>query len=235
MNKYTHEEKQKALEIRAFEPIMQQLGINADKVDFSQERPDIRINYNGKKIGIEVIECYPKSFNKDRFSIENLYYEIEYFLMQKRIFGYYQIRFADGIFKVNKIKTIKNNIFTEVEGLINGTITIEHCKYIAEINKSQYYFGKNTVIRPLENMMNMIGVPSLSDIEECINKKNKLYDTYDKTLEEIWLLIYIPTNMNYYSSNGIPFISKIETKFRRIYVSDYYYRGRLIYEQNKKL
>lgn len=235
MNSYTHKEKQKAFEIRAFESIRQQLGINADKVDYSQESPDIRIKYNGKQIGIEIIDCYPKSFNKNKFIIEKLYDDIECYLQQKRIFGYYQIRFADGIFKVNKIKTIKNNIFTEVEGLINGTITIEHCKYIAEINKSQYYFEKNTVIRPLENMMNMIRVPSLSDIEECINKKNKLYDTYDKTLEEIWLLIYIPTNINYYSSNRIPFISKIETKFRRIYVSDYYYRGRLIYEQNEKL
>ena len=62
--KSTRIDRQKAIEIRAFIPIAELLNIPFQEVDFTQESPDIRFDYNGLKIGVEVTECHPKSFNK---------------------------------------------------------------------------------------------------------------------------------------------------------------------------
>ena len=80
-------------------------------------------------------------------------------------------------------------------------------------------------------MMNLVKTPQTSDIINCVKKKNNIFDKYDKTLDEIWLLIHIPTDINCYSTKGIGKID-IATKFRRIYIPDDMFHARLFYQKD---
>jgi hypothetical protein len=230
---WTHIERQKAFELYAFTPIMNTLGIPPENVDNSKECPDIRFEYNGKQIGIEVIDCYPKSFNgRRKFAIDGLYNQIKDYLESKSIYGHYAVCLKDSVCEVSRISTIKRTLFEEVEGLIKGILYREQCKYVDEVRGLQWSAHNNrTIICPFERMMHPVMTPPISDIITCVKKKNALYHTYIKDLDEVWLLIYIPTNENYYSVKGIPRLSDSETNFRRIYVTDYMFNSKLIYER----
>ena len=119
----------------------------------------------------------------------------------------------------------------EVVGLISGTYSLEQCEYISHISSLIGKQSKETLVQIAVEGTYMIKTPPVDDILNCIKKKNALYSTYDETLDEIWLLIYIPTNENHYSTKGISTLEGIETEFKRIYISDWRLRGRLIYEQ----
>lgn len=230
--KPTHIDRQKAIETRAFIPIAELLNIPFQEIDFTQESPDIRFDYNGLKIGVEIIECHPKSFNKKtKFAIDKLYKELEFELNKKGFYGSFHICLTDNVHSAKSIKAIKTQVFNETIGLINCTLKREDCKFVDEICKSSINTNNDTFIHPYEKFMHIIGNPYISDINDCISKKNELWSTYDKSLDEIWLLIYVPTNENYYSSYGISTLSGINTNYKRIYISDYLLRGRLIFEQ----
>ena len=231
--KRTHIGRQKAFELYAFTPILNSLKIPFENVDNSKECPDIRFEYNGKQIGIEVIDCYPKTFNRrSKFAIDGLYNQIGDYLESKSIYGQYAVCLKDCVCETSKINAIRNVIFGEVEGLIRGTLPREQCEYIDEVSGSQWSVHCNyTIICPFERMLHPIVTPPISDINACVEKKNTLYHTYNKDLDEVWLLIYIPTNENYYSAKGIPRLSDLETNFRRIYVTDYLFNSNLIYEE----
>lgn len=221
--------RQKAFEMVAFLPIMQSLDVS--EVDMSGEAPDIRFEYKGTKVGVEVIDCYPKEFDqKKEGAIKKLRSYLEEELHSKGIYGLHSVRLKEDIYKVGKISSVKGSVVEEAVGLIERAITTEDCKYVHSVGSLVNSHYNETHIQLTVNGMYQVKTPSMNDILACIEKKNLLYPTYDEALDEIWLLVYIPTNENHYSTRGIKPLTDVKTKFKRIYVSDWIHNYRLIYE-----
>lgn len=231
--KNLHIDKQKAYEKYAFNLILKELNIDVSNVSFEEEAPDIRFYYINKYIGLEVVDCYPQNSDiKTITGIEKLYEEIENVLTKKGFIGEYQLCFKDSIYKA-KIKSIKNTIISDIEDILQGK-ELSSMSYVDSFNRCKIQIYTDRVkIHPHEPMR-MLNKPSQKDLEECISKKNKLLTSYKKknpNIDEFWLLIYIPTNIIHYSTNGIAPLEYVETDYKRIYVSDSLINGRLIYKQ----
>lgn len=227
--KSEHILRQKAYEMVAFMPIMQSLGLS--EVDITGEAPDVRFEYNGLKIGLEVIDCYPEKFDKEKEgAIKKLCSYLKGELHSKGIYGLHSVCLKETIYDVRRISNTKEAIVEETIGLIERTITTEDCKYVHSVGSLVNSHSNETHIQLTVNGMYQVKTPSMNDILACIEKKNLLYPTYDEALDEIWLLVYIPTDENHYSTRGIMPLTDVKTKFKRIYVSDWIHNYRLIYE-----
>ena len=135
------------------------------------------------------------------------------------------------------LKGIPNIISPELLKILaemghGDTIVIGDGNFPAASNAKRlvYTQSKEIFVQVSIEGMYLVKTPPIEDILSCIIKKNALYTTYDSTLDEIWLLIYLPTNENQYSIKGVPKLSKVETHFKRIYISDWQQNGKLIYE-----
>lgn len=228
-----HKDRQKAFEIHAFNPILNILGIDISCVNLHGESPDIRFDYSNKHIGLEVVDCYPKNFDIiTEKSINKLYHDIEKTLSAKGLTGDYRLCFKETIYSAT-IKSIKKTLILEVEEIIKGG-NIPATSYIESLDKCRMtLYTDRLKIHPCEQYMRMIQTPPLEDILRCVNEKNRLLTKYKElnpNIDEFWLLIYIPTNINYYSTKGIAPLENITTGYKRIYVSDWLLNGRLIYE-----
>lgn len=222
--------RQKAYEMVAFMPIMQSLGLS--EVDITGEAPDVRFEYNGLKIGLEVIDCYPEKFDKEKEgAIKKLCSYLKGELHSKGIYGLHSVCLKETIYDVRRISNTKEAILEEMIGLIERAITTEDCKYVHSVGSLVNSHSNETHIQLTVNGMYQVKTPSMNDILACIEKKNLLYPTYDEALDEIWLLVYIPTNENQYSTRGIKPLTDVKTKFKRIYISDWIHNYRLIYER----
>lgn len=225
-----HIQRQKAYEMVAFMPIMQSLDVS--EVDMSGEAPDIRFEYKGTKVGVEVIDCYPKEFDqKKEGAIKKLRSYLEEELHSKGIYGLHSVCLKGEIYSVGKISSIKGIIVEEVVGLIDKVFTGEHCKYVHSVGSLVSGHSNETLVQLTISGMFEVKTPPIEDVLSCIEKKNALYPTYDEALDEIWLLIYMPTNENYYSTKGVKNLTSVKTEFKRIYISDWMHNHRLIYEQ----
>lgn len=222
--------RQKAFEMVAFLPIMQSLDVS--EVDMSGEAPDIRFEYKGAKVGVEVIDCYPKEFDKKKEgAIKKLRSYLEEELHSKGIYGLHSVCLKEDIYKVGKISSVKGSVVEEAVGLIGKAFTCEHCKYVHSVRSLVSGHSNETLVQLTISGMFEVKTPPIEDVLSCIEKKNALYPTYDETLDEIWLLIYMPTNENYYSTKGVKNLPSVKTEFKRIYISDWMHNHRLIYEQ----
>ena len=222
--------RQKAFEMVAFLPVMQSLGVS--EVDMSGEAPDIRFEHKGTKVGVEVIDCYPKEFDqKKEGAIKKLRSYLEEELHSKGIYGLHSVCLKEDIYKVGKISSVKGCVVEEAVGLIDKAFTCEHCKYVHSVRSLVSGHSNQTLVQLTISGMFEVKTPPIEDVLSCIEKKNALYPTYDETLDEIWLLIYMPTNENYYSTKGVKNLPSVKTEFKRIYISDWMHNHRLIYEQ----
>lgn len=232
MNNISHIDKQKSSEIWAFDPVHTLLGDVISNINYFGESPDIRFDYFGNRVGIEIIDCHPKEFDIiTNRAINNLYLKLAENLKSKQIFGIYFIEFRQDVLNNSIINDIKNDLFDEVSEAIHGSIKPEEYKFIYGFRKSEVPVSDNTFIHPVSHMMNLVKTPQTSDIINCVKKKNNIFDKYDKTLDEIWLLIHIPTDVNCCSTKGIGKID-VATKFRRIYIPDDMFHARLIYQKD---
>lgn len=222
--------RQKAFEMVAFLPVMQSLDVS--EVDMSGEAPDIRFEHKGTKVGVEVIDCYPKEFDqKKEGAIKKLRSYLEEELHSKGIYGLHSVCLKEYIYKVGKISSVKGSVVEEAVGLIGKAFTCEHCKYVHSVRSLVSCHSNETLVQLTISGMFEVKTPPIEDVLSCIEKKNALYPTYDETLDEIWLLIYMPTNENYYSTKGVKNLPFVKTEFKRIYISDWMHNHRLIYEQ----
>lgn len=229
-----HIDRQKAFECKAIQPVLESLKIDESYVDYNGERPDIRLRYNGNSVGVEVVDCYPSKFDTVTYkSVENLCEKMGEKLSEKGLCGEYNLYLKDSVYHV-KINDIKKNLISDIEYVIKGG-DIPSTSYIDSLEKCAISIYKDRLKLHLrERYMRIIQTPELDDILKCINKKNKLLDDYKRDnpdISEFWLLIYIPTNENFHSITGIDTLKNIETGYKRIYVSDYLNRERLIYEK----
>ena len=224
-----HIERQKAFERIAFNPIKEILGIT--EVDTTKESPDVRFKYEGKEIGIEIIDCYPKAFDqRKQGAIRDLKKHITRVLRSKGIYGLHSVNLKECLNNIQRISDVRDTIVNEIIGLTCGKVDSKQCQYVSNAKRLVYTQSKEIFVQVSIEGMYLVKTPPIEDILSCIIKKNALYTTYDSTLDEIWLLIYLPTNENQYSIKGVPKLSKVETHFKRIYISDWQQNGKLIYE-----
>ena len=165
-NNSDHQDRQKAFERYAFNPLLSILGLDVSCVNFDEERPDIRFIYNGKHIGLEIVDCYPSKFNiATEVSVNNLYQEIEDALTAKGFVGDYKLCFKESIYKA-RINSIKRVLISELEGVINGN-DIPSTSYIDSMEKSaSTLYTDRLKIHPYERYMRMLHTPPLEDIVE---------------------------------------------------------------------
>jgi hypothetical protein len=125
-------------------------------------------------------------------------------------------------------------LISEVESVINGN-DISTTSYIDSLEKSAVTLHTNRLkIHPYERYMRIVQTPPSKDIIRCIDKKNALLSKYieqNSNIDEYWLLIYIPTNENYYSAQGVKSLETLETGYKKIFVTDYQQRVKIIYEK----
>lgn len=233
-NNIDHQDRQKAFEKYAFNPILNLLGLDISCVNFDEERPDIRLQYNDRQIGIEVIDCYPSKFDiATEAAVNNLYEEIEDRLTNKGLVGDYHLCLKKSIYNT-RISRIKEVLISEIERTIRGG-DIPTTSYIDCVEKCVTSIHTDKLkIHPYERYMRMMLTPPIEDIKRCISKKEVLLSEYKENnpdIDEFWLVIYVPTNENYYSITGMASLDSVSTEYKRIYVSDYLQRARLIYEQ----
>ena len=96
-----HIQRQKACEMVAFMPIMQSLGLS--EVDITGEAPDVRFEYNGLKIGLEVIDCYPERFDMAKEgAIKKLCSYLKGELYSKGIYGLHSVCLKETIYDVRR-------------------------------------------------------------------------------------------------------------------------------------
>lgn len=229
----SHSTEHKKREGFIFEILKPYLEGPIDQVNIEGESPDVRFKYQGRNIGVEITHCYPKSFDKktDK-SKKQLYDALEEFLKSKGIYGIYNITLQENALRKQKINSIKDSFFNEIYGFISGTLGIGDCKYIEKYQKAELEINDATFVHVIEEPVYFIQSSSESDIKSCIEKKNKRFSKYDKSLDEIWLLIYIPTDETHYSINGIASMKDIETGFKRIFIADsLLFRVKQIYQE----
>ena len=145
---------------------------------------------------------------------------MEEFLKSKGIYGIYNITLQENALRKQKIKSIKDSFLNEIYGFISGSLEKGDCKYIEKYQKAALEITDATFVHVIEEPVYFIKSSSESDIKSCIEKKNKLFSKYDRSLDEIWLLIYIPTDETYHSIDGIALMKDIETEFKRIFIAD---------------
>lgn len=61
MNNISHIDKQKSSEIWAFDPVHPLLGDVISNINYFGESPDMRFDYFGNRVGIEIIDCHPNN------------------------------------------------------------------------------------------------------------------------------------------------------------------------------
>ena len=99
MNNISHIDKQKSSEIWAFDHVHTLLGDVISNINYFGESPDIRFDYFGNRVGIEIIDCHPKEFDIiTNRAINNLYLKLAENLKSKPIFGIYFIEFRQQYF-----------------------------------------------------------------------------------------------------------------------------------------
>lgn len=233
-NNIDHQDRQKAFEKYAFNPILNLLGLDISCVNFDEERPDIRFIYNGKHIGLEIVDCYPSKFDiATESAVNNLYEEIEEVLTAKGLVGDYRLCLKETIYRA-RINSIKRVLISEVESVINGN-DISTTSYIDSLEKSAVTLHTDRLkIHPYERYMRIVQTPPSKDIIRCIDKKDALLSKYieqNSNIDEYWLLIYIPTNENYCSAQGVMSLETLETGYKKIFVTDYQQRVKIIYEK----
>lgn len=119
--------EKKEQEIRAIQPLLEKY--NAQIIsDLTQERPDLILDYDGMKIGLEVVRCSPSAkFNKKRkasLAAESCKYrkaglkQYENLLLERDEKIAVDVRFKNAAYWITEPqKTFCNTVITEIEQL----------------------------------------------------------------------------------------------------------------------
>lgn len=239
--------KQKSIEIQAIQPILpiiaQELGIDHINERMTiTETPDFIFSNGNKSIGVEVIECHPstakhkkdnapslKSYKERvcrKFS-ENLYLKsITEGYYNKLNIIIYPGSLLSTIINVDSIcATIEYYLKAYHEGtMVRNNRLIKEVKVTKTIGRNIIQFNNIGRIDPIQSCF----------IRKCIEKKDLLYDLYNRNnpCSEYWLCIHLPWE-EYKNPNEIVFteprhrLSKVlkKSKFTRICLTSCLYNG----------
>ena len=232
----SHEEIHKLREKGAIHSILERLNIKERDVLF-RDNPDVLIeNYNGKHVGIEIVECRPSVILKGGQNSESRLFDIKWSICQgykKWLYKNNNIGYIVWIFFKNKfedtIKGItKDRIVQEVvnELKIFAIDKIEereyfNCndsKYLHHLDVRRYHRAHNEVV-PMGRARYIEPITKYL-IDETIKKKEDKIEQYFKNcpeMEECWLCINLPLS-EFYDLDGFEYKIDI-SNYNRIYIT----------------
>ena len=231
-----HEEIHRFREQGAVRPILRELDIMEDEVLF-RDKPDVYIeNYNGKSIGIEIVECMPSVILKGWKYSEIRLDDIKWCICQgykKWLDQNYKLGFIVSVFFEECFENVikgksKDRIVREVvdELKIYAIEEIEdrkyfYCsdsKYLHHIYVQRYHKKHNEIV-PLSGVRIVEPITEYL-IDETIKQKEDKIEQYFKNcsgMEECWLCIKLPLS-EFYDFDGFEY--KVEnSKYDRIYLT----------------
>lgn len=163
----------------------------------TSDKPDIRLNYNNKKIGVEITTFYLEEGSnieseQRQSPIRQRVTEQAQSLYEEQngrnieiTFGFNTITNEAGL--ANKIA----NWILEQGNIENGSICLEEFSHIPELRSVYVNLGpyndakwKITQVYSIENT-------DPQKLQKIISDKENKFDQYDQILDEIWLLIVI--------------------------------------------
>lgn len=181
------------LEVAAIDPILNELGICRENI-VANDRPDIILQYDGRKIGIEVMGCHPSSIlnGAERSFMSNSRCEYDIISKYKKRFAANHpntmlsvrpfIEILCGVKRINE-----NAVFEEIDARLRN----ERRKYnyieSADIscNSNDYYtMVYGGIIEPIDEKY----------VRYCIDEKEQKLISYKKEpknadISEYWLVI----------------------------------------------
>lgn len=211
-----HEQLTQNIELSHTMPIIKSLGIDESIVS-CKDKPDIRIdNYNGKNIGIEVIECHSLDILTDRKQqiklgesrISKLQRKCRDKFVKAGLSIHIQIELNGLAYKEFYSKHFDDSIFDEIIGEVENRIKINkeywelleeeydlnevyNYKYVSNVDWVKHDFQCVSVGIIEGGGVNVI---ELDCVNHCIkNKNDKLqgYKLNNPDIDEFWLCIYV--------------------------------------------
>lgn len=255
----TQQEEQRAIH-SVYDKIVREF-VSLEHIGEDSSKPDFRLNYNGKKICIEMtrIEPYKNMGYESQSTIQDAVAKIIRKKIKEEgmnpicsihiILGPFLSKIKIGT-KIKKNKGIEKIIgaalkgrvnhdyFTEFKknSLIRTKAQKEDAKYKATLQLISRFSGKPLPEINFSNPMMMINHISEEDITKAITHKEGHYKEYknnsDESFEEIWLCIYIPRSEYGFTIRGAS-IPTIVTQYDRVYLAEEdSIFSRLIYSKN---
>ncbi|MBR4095581.1 MAG: hypothetical protein IKK23_09295 [Bacteroidales bacterium] len=232
----THEEIHKLREKGAIHPILKKLDIKESEVLF-RDKPDVYIeNFNGKNIGVEIVECMPSLILKGWQYGERKLFDIKWSICQgykKWLIENNRVGFIVWIFFKRDFENIiagktKDKIVQEVvdELKVFAIDKIDKreyfscisSKYLHHLEVQRYHRAYNEIV-PLGDAQIIEPITEYL-INETLKQKEDKVEQYYKhcpEMEECWLCINLPL-MEFYDFEGFEY--KISnSNYDRIYLT----------------
>lgn len=211
-----HEQLTQSIELSHVMPIIKYLGIDESIVS-CKDKPDIRIdNYNGKNIGIEVIECHSLDILTERKQqvklgenrIGKLQHKCKDRYVKAKIPIHIQIRLSGLAYKEFYSKHFDESIYDEIIEEVDKRIKINkkywelleegyelnevyNCKYVSDVNWIIHDFQCVLVGVIDDGGVRTIELDCVNHCIENKNKKLKIYKLVNPDIDEFWLCIYV--------------------------------------------
>ena len=232
----THEEIHKLREKGAVHPILKKLDTMESEVLF-RDKPDVYIeNFNGKNIGVEIVECMPSLILKGWQYSERRLFDIKWSICQgykKWLIENNRVGFIVWIFFKRDFENIiaektKDKIVQEVVDELKvfaidkidkrEYFSCRTSKYLHHLEVQRYHKAHNEIV-PLGDAQIVESVTEYLIDETLKQKENKIEQYYKNCpkMEECWLCINLPL-MEFYDFDGFEY--KIEnSNYDRIYLT----------------
>ena len=231
-----HDEIHRLREQDAIHPVLRVLDIKENEVLY-RDKPDVYIeNYNGKSIGIEIVECMPSAILKGWQNCESRLFDIKWSICveyKKWLYENNKAGFIVWVFFENDFENIikgmtKDKIVKEVVDELKifaideinerEYFSCRDSKYLHHLYVQRYHKAHNEIV-PLGDAQYVEPITEYL-INETIKQKEdkvKQYYKHCPEMEECWLCINLPL-MEFYDFDGFEY--KIaNSNYDRIYLT----------------
>ena len=211
--------------------LLNELELNENQV-IDYESPDFIINYNGKRIGLEVETCHSLKIDTEGklcvAETEDCLYKIlkkykKHIIARGEKSKVVNVSFNECIYNVHKLKSIEKVIFKEIDNILeyNRGGEWRECKYVS--NASEYHLDIDFVDVSMSDTY--WGTPvKEGNILHCIKHKEDMLPIYkdntkDLDVREFWLVIDFIRDRD----TGIRYIQMPtpNTQYDRVYLTKY--------------
>lgn len=228
---HTNEKLKKDIELFQISWLLKELGVDEKEV-ICHESPDFIINYEGKRIGLEVETCHSLKIETEGklcvAETNDCLYKIlkkykKHIIARGEKSKVVDVSFNECIYSVHKLKSIEKVIFNEIDNFLEynrGGEWID-CKYVSDA--SEYHLDIDFVDVSMSDAYWGTSAKE-SNILHCIKHKEDMLPIYkdrtkDMDVKEFWLVIDFirdrDTDIRYIQM-PIP-----NTQYDRVYLTKY--------------
>lgn len=213
----THKKTQEMKEKDALMPLLKELQISSY---VCSDKPDARISYEGKEVGVEVVGYHRSEANmKANSALNESLKKYEKIINNRGERGKQITVMMDEDIAVSYRKSDEDLLFREIENSIKG---------IDEFRRYILFADADLILPPNDNCVVLrSGIAfcqhiSVKKLQELIAKKELLLHQYreisqNKSISEYWLVIYLNQyEYDYFVGQPLP---TIESEYSRIYLT----------------